>query len=121
MDKQLFTPTPEYRLTPRGERLRSLGRKAVATIAGSVVAVSLAPHAAEAGRDLMNPEIHGTVSYTVKPGETIDTIVNEHVDGGASHTGAVREYIVENPENEATLEDGHINPGEELIIPRSVE
>lgn len=121
MSKEYCAPTAEYRLTDKGERLKNLGQRALIAISGGVLAVSVAPHAVEAGQEAFGPEFHGTSVHTVAPGETINGIINTYVDGGASHTGEVREYVVDLPANEQPLADGHLNPGEKLIIPRSVK
>lgn len=66
------------------------------------------------------PEFHGTKIIVVDKGDTVDEIVNVHVDGGASHTGAVRTEVMNDPDNADVFENGQLDIGEELEVPEKV-
>lgn len=66
------------------------------------------------------PEMHGHKIVVVDKGDTVDQIVNVHVEGGASHTGAVRAEVLNDPDNADVFENGQLDPGEELEVPEKV-
>ena len=66
------------------------------------------------------PEMHGHKIVVVDRGDTVDEIINVHVEGGASHTGAVRAEVMSDPDNADVFENGQLDPGEELEVPEKV-
>lgn len=89
--------------------------------AGALAAVTGGHLAHEA---IQPAEMKGEQIVRIVPGDTVNGIVNTEVDGGASHTGDVSEWVVNaNPEvfqdGEAFL--GSEDLGEEIVIPESAK
>lgn len=67
------------------------------------------------------PEMSGNQTVRVEPGDTVDNLVNEYVDGGESHTGVVRVDVMNDPDNADVFENDQLDPGEELELPKKVQ
>lgn len=104
-------------LTERGERLKKASIKAGKGL--GVLAIA-AGAGFGAGQLDDSPEMHGKQVIVVDTGDTVDEIINVHVEGGASHTGAVRTEVLGDPDNADVFENGLLDPGEELEIPEKV-
>lgn len=103
-----------YQLTDRGEKLKKASKIAVQYVGGAALTLAVTVGAVHAAN---GPEARGHQMVTVEPGDTVDDLVNEHVDGGASHTGAVRSEVLNDPDNEAVFENDQLDPGEQLELP----
>lgn len=125
MIKESYPHTPEVTEKKRPHyRLR----QALAVSALGITGVTLAPHAGETVHalydkavEMQSLETHGSQTVIAGTGDTLDALINEHVDGGASHTGEVRVYTIDHPQNADTFEDGILHAGEEVVLPKSVE
>lgn len=62
------------------------------------------------------PDPEGEQIVTVKPGDTVDGLNKEYVDGGANYTGLLREQVKNNPDNADVFENGQLDPGEEVEL-----
>ena len=106
-----------YQLTERGEKVKNATQIAVKYLGGTALAIAVgigANHVAS------GPEVHGEQTVTVEPGDTVDGLVKEHVDGGASHTGKVRAEVLSDPANTDTFDNKQLDPGEELTLPERI-
>lgn len=106
-----------YQLTERGEKLKKASKIAVTYVGGAALTLAVTVGAAHA---MDGPETRGRQTVTVEPGDTVDDLVNEHVDGGASHTGAVRTEVLHDPDNADVFENGQLDPGETLELPDKI-
>ena len=107
-----------YRLTERGENLKKRTKVAVQYLGGAALVITVA---AGANHLAKGPEMTGTQTVSVEPGDTVDNLVNEHVEGGASHTGEVRTEVLNDPDNADVFENDQLDPGEELKLPEKVQ
>lgn len=105
-------------LTERGEKLKKRTQIAVKYLGGAATVLAIGAginHAAN------GPEMSGEQTVSVNPGDTVDTLIKEHVEGGASHTGAVRTEVLNDPDNADVFENDQLDPGEELELPEKVQ
>lgn len=107
-----------YQLTERGEKLKKRTQIAVKYLGGVAMAVAVGVGANHVAG---GPEMDGTQTVTVEPGDTVDNLVNTHVEGGASHTGEVRTEVLNDPDNADVFENDQLDPGEELELPEKVQ
>lgn len=112
-----FEKQKNYQLTERGEKLKKASKIAVKYIGGTALTLAVTVGAVEA---FSGPETHGSQTVTIEPGDTLDRLINEHVDGGASHTGAVRAEVLDDEDNSDVFENGQLDPGEVLELPDRV-
>lgn len=99
------------------ETLKKRKKIAVKYIGGAAAVLALGTACSPLG----SPEMTGNQTVTVNPGDTLDDLINEHVDGGASHTGEVRVEVKNDPDNADVFENGQLDPGEELELPEKVQ
>ena len=107
-----------YQPTEQGEKPKKRTQIAVRYLGGAatILAVSAGLNHLASG-----PEMTGKQIVQVEPGDTVDNLVNEYVDGGASHTGAVRTEVTNDPANADVFENGQLDPGEELELPKKAQ
>ena len=120
MNHETFT-IPQYhsetsekqslRFTARARRL-AVGALGLGLSAGIVTGLNHADR---------EPTMSGEQQVTVTTGDTVDGLINEHVEHGASHTGAVRVDVLDDPANAEVFENGQLDPGESITLPRSVD
>ena len=71
------------------------------------------------------PEMHGDQTVQIEPGSTVDGMIKTNVDGGASHTGEVREEVFKDPQNTSIFENGKTlgseDIGKNLHMPQDVD
>lgn len=107
-----------YRPAEQNEKPKKRTQIAVRYIGGAATIIALGTglnHLAS------GPEMSGNQTIRIEPGDTVDNLVNEHVEGGASHTGAVRTEVINSPANTDVFENGQLDPGEELELPEKVQ
>ena len=102
----------------RGETLTKPAKIAVRYLGGAAltIAVGVGLHHAASG-----PEMTGHQTVSVNPGDTVDGLIKARVEGGASHTGAVRTEVIDDPANADVFENGQLDPGEELELPEKAQ
>lgn len=91
-----------------------------AKVAGALAGLAAAAAGVAGVANAERTHVEGHQIHVVQPGDTVDEIVNVHVEGGASHTGAVRHEVLHDPDNADVFENGQLDPGEELEIPERV-
>lgn len=106
-----------YQLTERGETLKKVSKIAVKYVGGAALTLAVTVGAAHAAS---GPEASGTQRVTVEPGDSVDNLVNEHVEGGASHTGAARTEVMNDPDNADVFANDQLDPGESLELPKKI-
>ena len=111
--------SPEARISVSREQRKTFGRRALEVVGIGAATAALA----FIGNEVIaagEPTMHGEQTHTVAPGDTVDGIIKSDVEGGASHTGAVRAEVMDDPDNADVFENGQLDPGEELVIPDKV-
>jgi hypothetical protein len=109
----------EYRLTARGEWVKTIAKRALqatgVAAAGGVLALGIV----EADK-ATQPRMTGEQTITVNTGDTVHGLINENVENGGSHVGDVTEVVRDNPDNADVFENGQLDPGEQLELPEKV-
>lgn len=106
-----------YQLTERGKKLKKIAVRFGGVATAVAVTVGGVSHAKEISEHFKGPESTGHQTVTVAPGDRLDDLINEHVEGGASHTGAVRAEVMNDPDNADVFENDQLDPGEKLELP----
>lgn len=107
-----------YQLTERGEKLKKRTKIAVKYLGGAATVLAIG---AGLGHAASGPETSGNQTVSVEPGDTVDNLVNHYVEGGESHTGAVRTEVMNDPDNADVFANDQLDPGEELELPKHVQ
>lgn len=110
----------EYDVPVHQGRVKKLAKHALTGIGLAVGGAVLAGGGHQVVDAMNGPEFSGNKTVTIEPGDRLDNIINEEVDGGASHTGDVRAEVKSDPDNQDVFENGLLDPGEELEIPEKV-
>lgn len=106
----------EYRLTPRGEWVQIIAKRAIQaagiTVAGGILTVGVV----EVDKAL-EPGVTGEQTIRVGHGDTLHGLIKEHVENGANHVGAVTQEVKADPDNADVFENGQLDPGEQVELP----
>lgn len=115
MNHEVFT-IPTYETEKSPIRLTRRGK-----LAAWATGIALAATAGYGVSEHQSAEMHGSQSITVEPGDVLDNLINTHVEHGASYTGEVRTETLNDPDNADVFENGQLDPGEVVELPKSVQ
>lgn len=106
-----------YQLTERGERVKKVTKIVVSALGGAALIIPVV-HGIDKAMD--GPEFSGSQTVKIGDKDTLWDKSRDLVDGGASVTGDVVEYAMNDPRNAEVAANGTADLGETWVIPQEV-